>query len=80
MSIILQYLKLKKVLPSLVGPLLREVPSSSIHTANKSIIAIFESEAATGSEPGMGAKKENRGTYEKYSPEGKASVCSYAVK
>ena len=73
---ILHYFKVKKVLPSPEGPL---SPSSSIQAANKNVSAIFESEVATGSEAGMGTKKGKRGTYEKYSPEEKASVGNYAV-
>ena len=76
---ILHYFKAKKALPSPEGPLSREVPSSSIQATNKNVTAIFESEAATGSEAGMGTKKGKRGTYEKYLLEEKASMGNYAV-
>ena len=76
---ILQYFKVKKVLPSPEGPLSREMPSSSIQVANKSVSAIFESEVAMRSEAGMGTKKGKRVTYEKHSPEEKASMGNYAV-
>ena len=58
---ILKYCKPKKVLPSLEGPLSRDVPLSSIEATNKSVIAIVESEGE--------AIKQKRGSYEKYSPQ-----------
>ena len=43
----------KNILPPLEGPLLCDVPLSSIQTANNSVIAIFESD--------IGTTKEKRG-------------------
>ena len=61
----------KSPLPSPEGPLSRHVPLSSIEAANKSVIAIVESEE--------GAIKQKRGRYEKYSPKEKAAIANYAV-
>lgn len=50
MSTILKYFKpiVKSPLPSPEGPLSRDVPSSSIEAANKSVIAVMESEEDDG--------------------------------
>ena len=66
---ILKYFKPKNVLPSPEGPLSCDVPSSSIQVANKSVIAIVESE--------MGITKQKRGKYEKYFPKEKVDVGNY---
>ena len=73
MSMILKYFKpiVKSALPSPEGPLSRDVPSSSIEAANKSVIAVVESEE--------GAIKQKRGSYEKYSPKEKATIANYTV-
>ena len=73
MSTILKYFKLivKSAQPSPEGPLSRNMPSSSIEAANKSVIAVVESEE--------GAIEQKRGSYEKYSPKEKATTANYAV-
>lgn len=66
MSTILKYFKLiaKSVLLSPEGPLSRDMPSSSIEVASKSVIVVVESEE--------GAIKQKRGSYVKYFPKEKA--------
>ena len=73
MSTILKYFKptVKSALLSPEGPLSRDLPSSSIEAANKSVIAVVESEE--------GAIKQKRGSYEKYSPKEKATIANHAV-
>ena len=73
MSTILKYFKpiVKSALLSPEGPLSHDMPSSSIEAANKSVIAIVESEE--------GAIKQKRGSYEKYSPKEKAIITNYEV-
>ena len=72
---ILKYYKpiAKNVLPSPEGPLSRDVPSSSIEAANKSVIAVVESQGEAIKQ------KTERGSYEKYSSKEKVTVGNHAV-
>ena len=72
MKSLYHYFKRDLLLPSLTGPLSKEVPATAISAANKEVL-----ECLKHSEDEKGAKK--RGTYQKYSRDVKAKIGNYAA-
>ena len=56
-------------LPSPDGPLSREVPSTAISAANKEVEEVIASDSVT----------KKRGSYQKYTPNKKATIGNYAL-
>ena len=65
----------KAILPSPIGPLSLQMPSSCIEAANKRVTE--ELERASASESAR--KSTKRGMYQKYTPKEKAEISSYAA-
>ena len=67
------------VLPKPDGPLVTQMPSSSIVAANKEVKAVLESSSGQSNEQKT-EKSSKRGHYDFYSPEEKASIGKRAIE